>query len=55
MGKNREKYEKPVLRAIELVADEVLGLGCLKATSGQNAGNPLPGCSAGGCSKLGTS
>jgi hypothetical protein len=31
--KKKREYEKPVLRAIELAADEVLAVGC-KATSG---------------------
>ena len=28
----KEKYEKPVLRTIELVAEEVLGMGCNKGS-----------------------
>ncbi len=54
MEKKKEKYEKPVLRTIELVAEEVLGLGCNKQLSGSNAGHG-PGCLIGTCSRLGTS
>ncbi len=35
--KTRRPYEAPRLRVIELVADEVLAIGCKLSTSGQTA------------------
>ncbi len=52
--KEKQSYEKPVLRTIELVAEEVLGRGCNKPTSGTNTGHG-GGCLVGSCSKVGTS
>lgn len=44
---NREKtkktYKKPRLRTIELVAEEVLAIGCKQVTSGTAVGGP-PSC-----------
>jgi len=37
----KEKYEKPVLKAIQLKADEVLAIGCKSAFS---SGPELAGC-----------
>lgn len=49
--KKKEKYEKPVLRTIELVAEEVMALGCLKSSSGNNA--RITGtCMIGTCSRV---
>jgi hypothetical protein len=55
MEKKKEKYEKPVLRTIELLAEEVLGTGCYKPLSGHNAGSFVVGCGVGTCSVSGTS
>jgi len=54
LQKKKEKYEKPVLRTIELVAEEVLGTGCNKPTSGSNVGS-FGSCMVGTCSRVGTS
>lgn len=35
----RLPYEKPVIRSVSLVADQVLGTGC-KTSSGPGLGNP---------------
>jgi hypothetical protein len=43
----RLPYEKPVLRSISLVADQVLGVGCKAAPGGAHAapmGQPIFGC-----------
>jgi hypothetical protein len=44
--RRRLPYEKPVLRSISLVADQVLGVGC---KSIPNYSNPLPGEPSLGC------
>jgi len=44
-------YEKPQLIKIELVADEILGVGC--KNSGDSAPLASP-CNAAGCSSLGS-
>lgn len=54
LKKGKERYEKPVLRTIELVAEEVLGIGCNKPTSGSNVGS-FGGCQIGSCSRVGSS
>jgi len=48
----RQKYERPLLRTIELVAEEVLVVGCKTAT-GVAAGNPACGA-ANNCNQLGS-
>jgi hypothetical protein len=53
-GEDQEKeaYERPRLRTIELAADEVLAIGCKTATS---PGAPLiPNCPASGCKEPGS-
>jgi len=48
---DRQAYEKPLLRTIELVAEEVLGVGCKT----QSQGNPLSAsCISNNCSTLGS-
>lgn len=42
-------YVKPVLRAIELAADEVLGFGCKLEASGLAVAGDFPPCAANGC------
>jgi len=42
----KQPYEKPRLRVIELVAEEVLGVGCKTAGGG---GPIVPPCVASGC------
>lgn len=46
-------YEKPMLRVIELTADEVLAIGCKTATSGAAPVKPPP-CMAHRCVKAGS-
>lgn len=48
--KNKQAYEKPRLRVIELVAEEVMGVGC-KTASGPG---PVTLCAAGTCSLPGS-
>jgi hypothetical protein len=53
--KDKEKkqaYEKPKLRVIELLAEEVLGIGCKTSWSGPGLAGR--GCSLGGCSRPGS-
>ncbi len=38
--RHRKTYEKPVIRDIDLVADEVLGIGCKTQTGGYAFGGP---------------
>ena len=41
----KKPYEKPVLRVIELAAEEVLAVGCKTKPPGPRAfGNPTPAC-----------
>jgi hypothetical protein len=47
--KTRQAYEKPVLRTIELTAEEVLGVGC-KTSFGDSRGVAGHGCITGFCS-----
>jgi hypothetical protein len=49
----KQNYEKPMLRVIELAAEEVLAVGCKTINGG--GGNPtaIP-CDAGGCQQLGS-
>jgi hypothetical protein len=47
--KNRQAYEKPRLRVIELVAEEVLSTGC-KSRFGDPKGVAGSGCLTGMCS-----
>lgn len=51
-GKTKQPYEKPRIRTIELVAEEVLAIGC------KLAGVAAPGfpasCTAGFCSENGS-
>jgi hypothetical protein len=49
----RLPYEKPVLRSISLVADEVLGVGC-KGFSGKASGSASPPCTTTTCAELGS-
>ncbi len=42
----RQPYEKPVLRSISLVADEVLSVGC---KTGVSSGHSIPTCLVGPC------
>jgi hypothetical protein len=49
---NKEKYEKPELKSIQLHAEEVLALGCKSSTSGTAAGSSP--CSIGTCSAVGS-
>ena len=51
--KNKRSYEKPILRVIELSAEEVLGIGCKHASSSPAVGNAV-GCIAIPCSASGS-
>ncbi|MBI5848190.1 MAG: hypothetical protein HZB31_09635 [Nitrospirae bacterium] len=48
--KDKQAYEKPRLRVIELVAEEVMGIGC-KTVSGPGSGSV---CAAVGCFEIGS-
>ena len=48
----KHPYEKPKLRVIELLAEEVLGIGC--KTFWGSPGLAGRGCSLGGCSRPGS-
>ncbi|MEE4271902.1 MAG: hypothetical protein V2I67_09515 [Thermoanaerobaculales bacterium] len=49
--KNRREYRRPELRSIDLVADEVLSVGCKLA----NSGGPISKtCSLSSCSGVGS-
>lgn len=50
--KGKKLYEKPGLRAIELAADEVLGIGCKSNKGGFNVG--ASPCLANQCVKKGS-
>jgi len=47
--KEKQSYEKPRLRSIELVAEEVLGIGC-KTAAGDPTGAVGAGCTNPACS-----
>ena len=48
--KKKEKYEKPELNSIHLLADEVLALGCKTGSSGPGGAT----CASVPCSELGS-
>ena len=43
---SKQAYEKPKLRTIELLAEEVLGVGCKNSAS---TPGPIGLCTSGGC------
>ncbi|MFZ5905900.1 MAG: hypothetical protein ACOYVJ_00645 [Nitrospirota bacterium] len=49
----KQPYEKPRLRVIDLTAEEVLAVGCKTTSSGNAPGKPPP-CMRAGCAKLGS-
>ncbi len=51
--KGKRHYEKPMLRTIELAAEEVLAVGCKLASSGSAVGWPT-NCIGGGCAGSGS-
>jgi len=51
--KSKRHYEKPLLRVIELAAEEVLAVGCKLASSGSAFGWPTT-CIGSGCSGAGS-
>jgi hypothetical protein len=51
--KNKRSYEKPMLRVIELAAEEVLAIGCKQATGATAFGNAV-GCIANPCAAQGS-
>ncbi len=50
----RLPYEKPVLRTINLVAEEVLGVGCKLQTGGSAIGFPAACINLNNCSQVGS-
>lgn len=53
LKKGKRAYHKPALRLIELVADEVMGLGC--KMGGSTAGVPdMAICAVTACDQLGS-
>lgn len=48
--KSKQTYEKPRLRVIELVAEEVMGVGCKTATGP----GPVTLCATGACFDTGS-
>jgi dissimilatory sulfite reductase (desulfoviridin) alpha/beta subunit len=38
--KDKRIYEKPMLKTIDLAAEEVMAIGCKLASGGSNVGNP---------------
>ncbi len=50
----RAPYEKPAMRSISLVADQVLGVGCKSSTSTPPAVNNAIGCLTTLCSQNGS-
>jgi hypothetical protein len=51
--KSKRPYEKPMLRVIELSAEEVLAVGCKQATGASAFGNAV-GCIATPCAAQGS-
>jgi len=51
--KDKQSYEKPRIIAIELAAEEVLGIGCKSSAGAANPGNPS-GCLAIQCFSSGS-
>jgi hypothetical protein len=47
----KRHYEKPMLRIIELAADEILAVGCKTPSSGNTGGVT---CSSNGCAAYGS-
>lgn len=51
--KDKQSYEKPRIRTIELAAEEVLGIGCKSSAGTANPMNPI-GCIAVPCASSGS-
>jgi len=49
----KQPYEKPSLRVLDLLAEEVLGVGC-KSVGLPAAGGLNPPCAALGCQQIGS-
>lgn len=52
-GNEKQTYEKPSLRTIELAAEEILAIGC-KAVTGMAPGSNTPPCMIRHCSGKGS-
>ena len=52
-GNEKQTYEKPRLRAIELAAEEILAIGC-KSVTGVASGSTSPPCMVRHCSGKGS-
>jgi len=53
-GNEKQKYEKPRLRAIELAAEEILAISCKAPNSGSAPGSTGPPCMIRHCSGSGS-
>lgn len=51
---DKKKYVKPELKTIELVAEEVLAVGCKLGAGGFNFGNPIGCIAPTNCSAIGS-
>jgi hypothetical protein len=51
--KSKQKYEKPRLRVIEMVTEEVLGVGCKLESGGTAVGVPTS-CVGNFCAEVGS-
>lgn len=58
MGKDatneKQVYEKPRLRTIELAAEEILAVGCKAVHTGTAPGSPTPPCMIRNCAGKGS-
>jgi hypothetical protein len=52
-GNEKQTYEKPMLRTIELAAEEILAIGC-KTVGGTAPGSNTPPCQIRHCSGKGS-
>jgi len=52
--KEKQVYEQPRLRRIELAAEEILAVGCKAVASGTAPGSPTPPCMIRNCAGKGS-
>ncbi len=52
--KEKQVYEQPRLRTIELAAEEILAVGCKAVGSGTAPGSPTPPCMIRNCAGKGS-
>jgi len=53
-GNEKQTYEKPRLRTIELAAEEILAIGCKALSSGTAPGSTTPPCMVRHCAGKGS-